>query len=411
MTTEFITDGKLKWINEEIKNKYNNSSFRVPLRNKYGIIIEYSLVDEEDFEKVNKYKWYNDKGYAGSTIKTNIKLHHFVYKKPSSNKNMIDHKDRDKLNNCKNNLHETSRSNNSQNVGKKISSKTTSKFIGVDFKKGKYYARSKGKHLGVFENEIDAALEYDKYVFRTFGEHASTNNLISYEDAIKENKNIETITKILPQNISLVKDKYYVIKLFNKIKYYSANNTLKEAVDNLQIINTKINRLKLYEELVYINSPIIRNSSGIAIIKANNKNVDILVDDKLWHKLNKFNWSSNELGYITNLKCGYMHRYILKVTSDQIVDHFNKKTYDNRIANLNPIDSSSNNHKKTKMKNTSSKYFGVSFRKDTNKWSAKIKKDYKEYRLGCFINEIDAAIAYNKKAIELYGKFANINII
>ena len=43
-------------------------------------------------------------------------------------------------------------------------------------------------------------------------------------------------------------------------------------------------------------------------------------------------------------------------------------------------------------------------------WSATICKNYVVYRLGYFKNEIDAAKAYNAKAIELYGDFANVNV-
>lgn len=45
------------------------------------------------------------------------------------------------------------------------------------------------------------------------------------------------------------------------------------------------------------------------------------------------------------------------------------------------------------------------------KWRSQIEKNKKGFYLEDFENEIDAAIAYNKKAIELHGEFANINHI
>ena len=79
-------------------------------------------------------------------------------------------------------------------------------------------------------------------------------------------------------------------------------------------------------------------------------------------------------------------------------------------------DESKNNISKARVgikgkKNSSSKYVGVSFVKKLEKWSATIMKNRKRIYLGLFISEIDAALAYNVKAIELYGENAKLNII
>jgi group I intron endonuclease len=67
--------------------------------------------------------------------------------------------------------------------------------------------------------------------------------------------------------------------------------------------------------------------------------------------------------------------------------------------------------RKKKYKNCTSKYVGVSFVKSRNKWRAKIFYQKKEIHLGLFVNETDAAEAYNKKALEIYGENARLNII
>lgn len=64
-----------------------------------------------------------------------------------------------------------------------------------------------------------------------------------------------------------------------------------------------------------------------------------------------------------------------------------------------------------KRKKSSSKYVGVFWNKNENKWSSAIKKNQKIYNLGYFQTEEEAALAYNKKAIELYGENAKLNII
>jgi hypothetical protein len=60
-----------------------------------------------------------------------------------------------------------------------------------------------------------------------------------------------------------------------------------------------------------------------------------------------------------------------------------------------------------------SQYTGVSWHKATNKWRAVIRHNKKVYELGIFDNEINAALAYNKKAQELYKEEANkyLNVI
>lgn len=61
--------------------------------------------------------------------------------------------------------------------------------------------------------------------------------------------------------------------------------------------------------------------------------------------------------------------------------------------------------------NSSSKYLGVSWDSNKKKWFSSICKNYKIIPLGRFDSEKDAALAYNKKAIELHGEFANLNKI
>jgi hypothetical protein len=70
-----------------------------------------------------------------------------------------------------------------------------------------------------------------------------------------------------------------------------------------------------------------------------------------------------------------------------------------------------NGHNKTKRINTKSKFIGVYLEKKTNKFMAKIQKDKITFFIGRFKTELDAVKAYNEKAIELYGEYANLNIL
>ena len=51
---------------------------------------------------------------------------------------------------------------------------------------------------------------------------------------------------------------------------------------------------------------------------------------------------------------------------------------------------------RSKRKNASSKYLGVTFRKDSQKWRARYMKDYKNILIGEFSTELEAAQSYDK---------------
>lgn len=145
-----------------------------------------------------------------------------------------------------------------------------------------------------------------------------------------------------------------------------------------------------------------------------NKNnpFDVFIDKEDFERVSKYKWRVSTNGYVVLAKKGtlYLHRFILKAKIGSIVDHINLNKLDNRKQNLRFVNKKYNetNKLKTKIK-TSSKYKGVHFENYTQKYRAAVKCNGKIYRLGRFNNEIDAAKAYNKKALELFGKFVRLN--
>lgn len=93
------------------------------------------------------------------------------------------------------------------------------------------------------------------------------------------------------------------------------------------------------------------------------------------------------------------------------IDHIDNNSSNNKIENLRSVTRSQNQWNRKSNINCSSKYKGVTWNKQANKWHVQIQINNKNIYLGRFINEIDAAIAYNKKAIELFGKYAYLNKI
>jgi hypothetical protein len=132
-----------------------------------------ALVDDEDFETLNVFKWcalksaqtfYAVRQQPRSIARElhqkrkHIRMHHVVFGKPPEGKE-IDHKDGDGLNNQKNNLRFVTRRQNLQNI---INHSKTSKYPGVDRRKNekKWRAciniRGEKKVLGIFPSEIAA---------------------------------------------------------------------------------------------------------------------------------------------------------------------------------------------------------------------------------------------------------------
>jgi hypothetical protein len=93
-----------------------------------------------------------------------------------------------------------------------------------------------------------------------------------------------------------------------------------------------------------------------------------------------------------------------------LVDHQNSNPLDNRRANLRLATHAQNMHNRQKIqKKTSSRFVGVCFEKQKQRWIVYITNLRKRIYLGRFKNEIDAARAYDRAALKYFGEFARLN--
>ncbi len=93
------------------------------------------------------------------------------------------------------------------------------------------------------------------------------------------------------------------------------------------------------------------------------------------------------------------------------IDHIDGNRSNNNLDNLRHCTYTENNRNCTKRENTSSRFKGVAFRKRVNKWQAYININGRQKHLGYFLDEKDAARAYDEAAKELFKEFSKINII
>jgi hypothetical protein len=117
-------------------------------------------------------------------------------------------------------------------------------------------------------------------------------------------------------------------------------------------------------------------------------------------------------------KCYRTHRivYFLKTGEDPgtaQVDHI-FGIHDQLNLRLATYSENTANSKQTEFyagQRCSSKFKGVYWSKKAQKWQAYINYQRKRTHLGLFIDEREAASAYNKAAVEYFGEFAKINEI
>jgi len=140
-----------------------------------------------------------------------------------------------------------------------------------------------------------------------------------------------------------------------------------------------------------------------------------LVDVGDYEFLSRFKWHAVSRGskfYARNGKLGYMHRIIIHPGSDEQVDHRDGNGLNNVRSNLRRSSNSQNQmNKKKQGGNTTSRYKGVYWNKRDRIWVVRITRDGSRLFVGRFTSENKAALAYNKKASELFGDFALINNI
>jgi hypothetical protein len=149
-----------------------------------------------------------------------------------------------------------------------------------------------------------------------------------------------------------------------------------------------------------------------------------IVDPDDYEKLAKYNWFA--VNYCSHhwyairsippekdrrLQTILMHREIMTLEPNMVVDHINGNGLDNRRANLRPATKLQNAWNRKKIRgNFTSRFKGVSWFKRNSKWRAKITYKGKRIFLGYFDDEEAAARAYDAKARELFGEFAWLNL-
>lgn len=141
-----------------------------------------------------------------------------------------------------------------------------------------------------------------------------------------------------------------------------------------------------------------------------------LVDDEDYERLAAFRWGVLARAGYTAYAIRHVGRYPVYMHRDVIgaplgvgVDHIDGDGLNNRRANLR-LANHAQNGANAKVKTRTSQFKGVYLDRRQGKWRAQIREDGGSRALGSFASEEDAARAYDRAAVRVFGVFARLNL-
>lgn len=146
-----------------------------------------------------------------------------------------------------------------------------------------------------------------------------------------------------------------------------------------------------------------------------------LVDDEDYEYIRQWEWyayrNKNECTWYAGRNSGksphqrriQMHRAIINVPSNVVVDHWDRNGLNNQKYNLRPCTKAQNRQNSKKRTNNTSGYIGVTWRSDSKTWKSQIRVNGILISKSGFSDVKDAARYYNEMASFYFGDFAVLN--
>lgn len=147
-----------------------------------------TLVDDEDFEWLNQWRWHASRGWLTFYVKRkekdkSIYMHRLILNAPKDK--AVDHADRNGLNNQRENLRICSDTQNQANRRTQSNSKSGYKGVFLRKEGGKrrwraiIYMSGRRFYIGYFKSAEEAAVAYNQAATKIFGEFAHLNKIKS----------------------------------------------------------------------------------------------------------------------------------------------------------------------------------------------------------------------------------------
>jgi len=145
-----------------------------------------------------------------------------------------------------------------------------------------------------------------------------------------------------------------------------------------------------------------------------NNGMKALVDKEDFSALSRHHWTAlkSRRTYYAVRGDVRMHRQIMNALPGILVDHINGNGLDNRRVNLRLCNATLNQANARSLRpHKTSRFKGVSWSTAHTGWFAQLQIERRKVNLGYYEDEEDAALAYNRAAIEHFGSFACLNDI
>lgn len=316
----------------------------------------FAIIDIEDMEKCKQHTWCFDT-FVRTSIKTRKGIKHlylkdFLVEPPRSKQLKNDHKDGDRLNNRKENIHQTS----------ELRRKPKEKIY-----RNKYEPGYKFDNGVIYLQEALEKTEQKGKRHCWFKCPFCENEFVSRPDRIKNGNT-------------------------NSCGCYG-----KKRVSETHKGRRKGNEYTIEENLAKIHMP-----GGYTV----------LIDKEDIERCKEQTWNYTK-GYArarTGNTRTYLHNYLMgpPPSPELEIDHIDGNTLNNQKYNLNFTTRNKNTQKGNHQPGKSG-YRSVRYRAKKNHYQANIFYNYKEYHLGTYKNPIDAALAADFFAEHIYKEHAYLN--
>lgn len=276
----------------------------------------------------------------GQTDKGLQFLSHVIHGKPPSG-HVIDHIDRNPLNNIVGNLRVASFAQNAQNRSRKP---TATGFLGVQARGGKWRSRCNNTNIGTYDTQAEAARAYDSFVFQQYGVFAHRNFPDEQPEPHVPSQQRQR-TEDLPRGVFRTRRTNRYRASMGGCENLGSFDSPEEASEAYQAaLKKKLSAKREASERV----PIDYNIHGCPIVPAR-RSGDIVAyvkcDEDVWHDLNSGGINLSPDGYPQTRKNGstiLVHRHVMQAIPGSICDHINRDRCDARRENLRFVTVSEN---------------------------------------------------------------------